>query len=789
MKTKEAILTAIMLVNLIISGILIGAPIEETYRPIIIITMILSALYIIISENKIKIIRNKIDIFILLLGTSTLIPLIFNTAISVTGEINYIFKYISAILLYICIREHIITYPKTKKLIINTIIMMSVILVILGLDNLTTKVFEYPLSLINIKIQEIEANRLSSIFCYANALAIVIGISIILNNANYIQEENKLKKSLYGTTTTFLMMGLLLTYSRLAMLIIAIFIFIYLILLKDKLKAYDIIKLLAISLINSYIYNSLFFKLLNGEKYILMWLVTILINAISFFVIYLSVGIEKKVEKIKIRNILIVLIIGASVLLFLMLTITGNLDVFKNGRKKYEYQVGNIKANEEYTMNFEFGDIKVNEEEENLEIKVIEMDEFFDEIYTTEINEKEFIENKQIKIKMQGTTDKIKIVFNQVNNQCKIVINKLTINGVNQILDYKLVPDILEERIINTLISQKGLYERKVFIDDGLKIIKDNFLFGIGGNAWEYEQYNYQDYYYMASQMHSYIIQVGIEYGIVAVISVLVIVALIILKYAKRGIKKNIEQTSIITALLLLICHSFIDFDMTYLYIMHIFFTLIAILFSYDEEKCEQKNRKVSIIFSIIIFAFVGLYVGLRPYYDSSLIVKEIKSLSHDYYKYEFAQEKIDKEIMKDYVDYFKLEKNNTVNINRYFDYAHVIQRNATTENVDETLEKLEFIYENALKMKSNYTIQYTTFKYNECKLIADKIRGSDIQDERLKQLAIKFYNLVVNESKEVRNKLEKDYRLYRISKEESVYTIERIDEWNNQIQEILKKY
>ena len=228
---------------------------------------------------------------------------------------------------------------------------------------------------------------------------------------------------------------------------------------------------------------------------------------------------------------------------------------------------------------------------------------------------------------------------------------------------------------------------------------------------------------------------------------------------------------------------------MTYLYILHIFFALIAILFSYDEEKCELKNRKTSIIFSIIILAFMGLYVGLRPYYDADLIVKEIKGLSHDWYKYESKQEQIDKKIMKDYEYYFKLEKNDTININRFFDYAHVIQRSMTTENVDETLKKLEFIYDNAKKMKTNYTIQYTMFKYNECKLISDKIKGSDIYDERLKQLAIKFYNLIIDESKEVRNKLEKDYRLYRISKEDSVYTIERIDEWNNQIREILRKY
>lgn len=139
---KEKILTALLIINIIISGILIGSPIEQTHKPIIIATVIIFILYILISENKIKVIRNKIDIFIMLLGVSTLIPLIFNTAISITSEINYICKYISAILIYIITREHIINYPKTRKYIINTIITLSLVLIILGIDNMSTKIFE-----------------------------------------------------------------------------------------------------------------------------------------------------------------------------------------------------------------------------------------------------------------------------------------------------------------------------------------------------------------------------------------------------------------------------------------------------------------------------------------------------------------------------------------------------------------------------------------------------------------------------------------------------------------------
>lgn len=787
---REIILTAIIIVNLLISGIFVGAPIEETHRPIILITMLLCFVYVILSKYKIKMIRNKVDIFVLFLIASTAIPLIAGTAVSITSGINHIFKYISAFLIYIFIREHTINYPNSKKQIINTLIFISVILVLLGIDNLSLQIFKEPLKLIDIEIKEIEKNRLSSVFCYANALAIVIGISIILNNVNYLNEQNRIKKSLYGTITVFLMMGLLLTYSRLAMLFIAVFILFYVILLKNKIKAYDIIKLMIISTIISYIYSSIFFNFINNEQYILLWLITIAVIAASFAMIYVGVGIEKKLEKIKIKNILIILSVGIVLLIGIVLIFKGNLNVFKNGRKQYELQVGNIKANEEYIMNFDFEEIKIDEAKNNFKIEVVEMDEFFDEIYTTEIDEKEFLNNKQIKIKMQDTTDKIKIVYTQINENCKIIISKLTINEKNKVLDYKLIPDVLEERIQNTLMSQKGLTERKVFIEDGLKLIKDNWLLGKGGNAWEYEQYNYQQYFYMATQVHSYIIQLGIEYGIIAMISFSIIIILIIRKYVTNK-DNNIEQITITVAIMLLLAHSFIDFDMTYLYILQLFFVLLAMLFSYNQIVETQKAVGRKVILACILSVVAISYIVFRPYYDSNIYKENIKKWSNLYYKLDKEnkqRQQIDKKIIKEYQKYFELEKHYIINTNDYFNYAHVIQRNMNDENIEETVKELNFIYDIAKKMQPNYGLTYRFIKYEECKLIADKLRLSKIQNEELKKVQEKYYNLVLEELEQFKKSIEEEYKLYRISKEKSEVNLERIEEMKSDILEAMGK-
>lgn len=253
---------------------------------------------------------------------------------------------------------------------------------------MSTKVFEKPLELIDIKIEEIELNRLSSIFCYANALAIVIGISIILNNANYINENNKNRKSIYGVITTFLTMGLLLTYSRLAILIIGIFVVVNIILLKNKQKRLDLVKLFIISTISAYIYSSIFFTIINSKQCLWIWMATAIISVANFFIIYYLIGIEKKLENVKIGKLIGITAIFFIIMIILVVNITGSLNIFKNNRKEYEIQLRSLLPNTNYTMKFEFGKIKLEENDENLTIKVIEMDKFFDEIYTTEIKKK-----------------------------------------------------------------------------------------------------------------------------------------------------------------------------------------------------------------------------------------------------------------------------------------------------------------------------------------------------------------------------------------------------------------
>ncbi len=786
---KEKILTTLIIVNLIISGILIGASTEQTHKPIIIATAIIFVLYITISKKELKIIRSPIDIFVILLGISTIIPLVFNTAVSITNEINYIFKYISVIMIYICVREHSINYPNTKKHIINTIVSLSLFLIILGIDNMTSKIFTNILEIINIKIKEIEPNRLSSIFCYANALAIVIGISIILNNANYIEEQNRNKKSLYGVITTFLMSGLVLTYSRLAILIIGIISIINIIVLKDKQRRLDLIKIFTIS-ITSDIYNSIFFTLISNNRYILFWITTVIFNLINFVIIYYSIGVEKKLENVKISKLIIFMLIALLIVIIFAINITGNLDLFKNGREEYEIQLNNIKAQKEYNMQFQFENIEINSEIKNLKIQVIEMNKYDDEIEVTDISEQEFIENKKIKIITQDSTDKIKIMFSKINPQCKIIINKLNVDNRNIVLDYKLIPDKIEHRIQNTFLTQKGASERIVFIEDGLKMLQSNLLFGKGANAWKYEQYNYQQYYYSTNQMHSYILEVGIEYGITAIISLFAIIVIIIYKFIKDKNKLSPMKISIFISILMLFIHSSIDFEMAYLYVLQLFFILIALFISFESSQCKNNQGKkaiiIKVVISIIILISTTLYITLEKQYNSQLRIDKIKTLTKELYKEKVNKDKSENEIIKNYQEYFKLERHTTIYADMYYNYAHVVQRNLTEQSIEQTVEELNKLYDIIKDIKPTYQAELITEKYRESKLIADKIKYSKIKNEELTRIQYKYYKLVIDEYEKVRKIINEDYLLCRLSKEDSQEYVEKLDNmYNGALEEI----
>lgn len=165
-----------------------------------------------------------------------------------------------------------------------------------------------------------------------------------------------------------------------------------------------------------------------------------------------------------------------------------------------------------------------------------------------------------------------------------LIVKSLTINGKEHPLKYRYLPVSLVDKIKSIRVNNKSVWERGVFYQDALKIIKNNLFFGLGGNAWRYEYEKVQSYQYGATEIHSYPLQILMDYGIISFIALFYIVGIIV---KHTIVYENEESFGIYISILLLLAHSFIDFDMSFFYIMLMWFSLLGICNAKEKVKKE----------------------------------------------------------------------------------------------------------------------------------------------------------------------------------------------------------
>ncbi len=156
----------------------------------------------------------------------------------------------------------------------------------------------------------------------------------------------------------------------------------------------------------------------------------------------------------------------------------------------------------------------------------------------------------------------------------------------------RILPEFLLQRFATMGTVEEATSGRTNFYRDGLKLLKDHWILGAGGGAWNALYRMYQSYSYGSSEAHSLPLQVWIETGIVGIGSLIVLFATTIRTYFKsRNSAYNTEQAVLLTALWMLLIHSLIDFNFSYFSLPIIAFTLIGCM----EGLSDQKDCKVRI--------------------------------------------------------------------------------------------------------------------------------------------------------------------------------------------------
>lgn len=148
-----------------------------------------------------------------------------------------------------------------------------------------------------------------------------------------------------------------------------------------------------------------------------------------------------------------------------------------------------------------------------------------------------------------------------------------------------IFPDNIRTRIENISFGTETVQERGAFYVDALEIFFDYPAFGAGGGAWRALYASYQDYPYISTQAHNFLMQYLVETGIFGFIVLLLILCIVFISFFRYVYREHkLKQEPDFGILLFfiiaisLLAHSSIDFDMSFVYISGLFFFSLGIV-------------------------------------------------------------------------------------------------------------------------------------------------------------------------------------------------------------------
>ena len=252
-----------------------------------------------------------------------------------------------------------------------------------------------------------------------------------------------------------------------------------------------------------------------------------------------------------------------------------------------------VEKNTKYKYEFEI-EAKTEKEYDTFQIKVVEVTRYFSEITLAQTSFSNFSGIKTMNFETTNDADHIEIRIKNNLDQ-ELTINKLLINGKQYILEYKIILEPIVRVFTTFNFKNSSVWQRGDYWNDSIKIIKSRWITGTGGNTWRVIYGQVQDYLYYAKECHSYILEIWMSFGIVGITSYIFIIAISI----QNGIKKKNEILEILVGISILVLHSLMDFDMSFLIMEMIFFMFIAII--NQDDKIQKEDKKTIKIVEILI--------------------------------------------------------------------------------------------------------------------------------------------------------------------------------------------
>lgn len=601
------IYSIIIYINIILLNIFVGNIHEEALtilETIILLEILIYVIILKINGRKNILIKGKIDIAVLGMTIITAMPLILKTYCSLSDTIDACIEYLTIYSMYILVRN-VMTTTKRKNLFINITLLSSIIIIIFGIDMLNFNIFNKVYQII--KIKKIEAWGMPSTLGYTNAVFIYIVSLMLIALGKYLQKENNNKVAgIYAIYIQLAMYAFYYCNSRAGMVIFAIIFITYLMSLKDMNKLIQSILIILFTYVQVVVFDKI--KAINYT--VIMFGIKMLITLLMAYIFGLiCLKLEKKVNiktSRKMKAISIFALIGTAFAYILVAQCFSQ--PLKMTSKYNNVTLYRLKSETEYNIkiNYTYEDVKP------ITIKLIQLDNKRNQenLYETTIDEKGENITAEFKIKT-GDVDYAMIEF-LIPDGSNLIFNKVYINGKEEVLNYKYLPNGIMRLFQTFNMKNISISERLSMYRSGLKLFAEHPIVGSGANTYANMYSKVREYSYTTKEVHSHYLDILMNYGIIGFIVFLLIIGITIYDYIKRSDKENILKKSMFLGWMLIVIHTTIDFDLSYLVTITNFYMLIALICEEDNEikyDCTYVEYSFILLTTIIIlFNTIRIY-------------------------------------------------------------------------------------------------------------------------------------------------------------------------------------
>ena len=600
---KNKLFFNIFAIILVILNIFVFPNMNGPYIELNIIILVLNIIYFIYCFKKKKLLINKkVDLLVILFILSSVLPLFFDSTVSLYDQYNRVMQNLTLLIFYVFVRN--ISYKNEQK-IINILIYSSVPVILIAFDRINFNFIWNILSKIKLFKVIYEENGILANFNYPNSLAIYISAISIILLSQIINKKNKLKYNIIcNVYFSILFTTIMLTLSKASIILYFITILIY-ILFNNKEDKKIIIKLLLISIFTIIVEASILLFISNTLLKVLL--------QILLLVILIGLNYHKITDKFNLKKIFIAIGIVLSVsIVYIVNVINFSKPINIYGEKSFE--TNNIINKQNYKIAINLDAKKNNNNINNFNIKIYAI---YKDGSSTEVIDDSFEKysgKKEYDIIVSKDVYFLRFTFNNIDiyNDNDFIIDNILIDDKEFIINYKLLPNFIGNMFSNNFFNSRSLLYRKEYYKNAYYILKDNTIFGLGASSWKYLYIINRTFDYGTSESHSYLIDTFLDFGIISVI-LLILIYILLFKNLIKIIKNKDKDYKITLAInlsvLLILIHSLMDFNMSFLLIKYLVFILIIILSNFDNKDNIKEYKSIYIISFLVTIILLILNI------------------------------------------------------------------------------------------------------------------------------------------------------------------------------------